>query len=353
MDMEGTISNYGRYQTMGFLLPLGILVGILIFGLALMIITPIVKCCCTSKCCCCFKVCCCTQFLTDGLRDLMLRTMKFLMYEFEHKKEGKEHKYFLYGVEVHLVVLQYLFIVLLNLIIAALISFWNTFLAEATIDQCDPTATCFPTRRRSFFIRSDRAPITNCADFPINNEETVVCFREVYRYSEGLGEAGGFLFSMQLVINSLVYVIVRMVRVVLKIVKVIRYKTSRKTDISNGCVYFWSYSAKFTTIFFVLVSYAAALVLLPLWLLNLSTSFIQTLMTPQRQLQLFIYEYTMFVFLLVPWIVGLGIYDKKLYRSIDIKYYTNGEEDHSESVETPNEIEAPSENSLNTIDSNA
>ncbi len=187
---------------------------------------------------------------------------------------------------------------------------------------------CFPMHRANQTPISIPA-ITNCDDFSINENTTVLCYRLVYKYSEGLGEAGGFLFSMQVITNLLIYCIVRMVRAMLKITKIaLRRKISQsnRQELDKKWVLRISLISRVSAVLIVLVLYFLIIVLVPLWLLLDRQDFGETLRTPDRQLQLYLYEYTLFVLFLVPLIVGGGIYGSQLFSSIDVKAYINPHE---------------------------
>ena len=193
------------------------------------------------------------------------------------------------------------------------------------MDSCDSLYDCFPIHR------ANQTPIsiptiTNCDDFSINENTTVLCYRLVYRYSEGLGEAGGFLFSMQVITN---HCVVRMVRAMLKITKIaLRRKISQSNDqkLDKKRVFCISIISKVLVVSIVVVLYSLIFVLCPLWLLLDRQDFEETLRTPDRQLQLYLYEYTIFVLFLIPLIVGGGIYGSQLFDSIDIEAYINPHE---------------------------
>ncbi|XP_064390762.1 uncharacterized protein LOC135338519 [Halichondria panicea] len=341
--------DYSYYRRWTYEFPIGILTAILIVGLISIILTSI-----------CRKVLpkwtkksyvypWQIRFFLDGFRDAMLRTTNFLLFEFEHEKAVEKHEYRLYGIQVHLYVLQYLFIVLLTILSFCVLTFWNNFLAESTVDSCDSLYDCFPIHRANQTPISIPA-ITNCDDFSINENTTVLCYRLVYRYSEGLGEAGGFLFSMQVITNLLIYCVVRMVRAMLKITKIaLRRKISQSNDqkLDKKRVFCISIISKVLVVSIVVVLYSLIFVLCPLWLLLDRQDFEETLRTPDRQLQLYLYEYTIFVLFLIPCIVGVGIYSSQLFDSIDVEAYINPPEVQRNTGEQPqNDQTAESQNKI-------
>ena len=328
---ETTQKDYFYYRRWTYEFPIGILAAILIVGLISIILTSICR-KTTKKSYVDYPWQ--IRFFLDGFRDSMLRTTNFLLFEFEHEKAVKKHEYRLYGVQVHLFVLQYLFIVLLTILSVCVLTFWNIFLAESTVDSCDSLYDCFPIHRANQTPISIPA-ITNCDDFSINENTTVLCYRVVYRYSEGLGEAGGFLFSMQVITNLLIYCIVRMVRAMLKITKIAVHRKisqSNHQELSKKWVLRISIISKVSAVLIILAVYFLTIVLVPLWQLLSTQEFEETLRTPDRQLQLYLYEYTIFILFLVPLIVGGGIYGSQLFHSINVKEYTNPREARSEST---------------------
>ncbi|XP_064394806.1 uncharacterized protein LOC135342046 [Halichondria panicea] len=276
----------------------------------------------------------CLKIVFSGLRDMMLRTTKFLLFEFEYEKveknsyrksKEKKFEYRLYGVPVHLFVLQYLFIVLLSILAVSILSLWNIFIAESSLDECSTLYDCFPIfRENSTPIETD--PITDCDDFSITENTTVLCYRVVYRYSEGLGEAGGFLFSMQVITNVLIYFVVRIFRTVLKVTKIVSHRNLDErrertlTDIGRKWPFRVSRFAKVLAMSITLILHLIVLILLPVWVLHQREDFLVTIKRPQRKLQLAFYANIIFVLFLVPLIVGTGIYGKKTYEKIRIEY---------------------------------
>lgn len=104
-------------------------------------------------------------------------------------------------------VLQYFFIIFISLVLVSFILFWNTFTSNVFFG-CDPHFDCFPLHTNNK-TPIDTTPLKNCSEFAENENVTILCFQLVYRYSEGIGEAGGFLFIMQVIANLLIYITVR------------------------------------------------------------------------------------------------------------------------------------------------
>ncbi len=316
-----TVRDFAYYRVVSFNLPLAVIVISLLVGIALVILT------CVGRCLCCLESCCAVRFLLDVLRDIMLRIISFSLFEFKHKKRGKEHIYLLYGVRVSVYALNFLSVLLLGIMFASLISFWNTFLTESTIDECDSRADCFQIFRSAGIMSRESERITDCNNIVMNDERrTTVCFRMAYRYSEGLGEAGGFLFSMQVITNIFIYIIVRIVRVVLKVTKILIHKNVADPDSTQfkyriKCV---SFFAKLVAMLLVQAVYAGILIVLPLQLVVLRSDFRQTLVTPNRLLQLILYSYTICLLFLVPLFVGIFVQGYDVYEDVSIDSYVKG-----------------------------
>ena len=116
------------------------------------------------------------------------------------KRVNGEKKYSLYGVQVHYWVLQILFIFFLAVFGMSFVLFWNTFIADEKIG-CDNEWDCFYTINNSL-----REPI-DCKLYDEN--ATTICFRKALKFPEGIGAAGGFMFAMQVLVNLLIYITVR------------------------------------------------------------------------------------------------------------------------------------------------
>ena len=123
------------------------------------------------------------------------------------KKEKKQLLYYLYGVQVHYRLIQFLFVVSLSIIGMGFVLFWNTFMVQYTAG-CDSRYDCFVTKTNNK-NSTLYEPITNCTDFKNDNNSDARCYRLVFNFSEGIGAAGGFLFAMRVLVNLLVYVTIR------------------------------------------------------------------------------------------------------------------------------------------------
>ena len=109
-------------------------------------------------------------------------------------KVRKQLLYYLYGVQVHYRLIQFLFAVSLSIIGMSFVLFWNTFIAEQ-IYGCDSEYDCFVLQTDNINYTQYQL-ITNCTDFKDNNIAFSICYKLVFNFSEGIGDGGGFLFAM-------------------------------------------------------------------------------------------------------------------------------------------------------------
>ncbi len=153
------------------------------------------------------------NILVQGFHDTLRRSLSFFLFEFhseqeqttiqEERLDGGESgqtkagtkiapTYYLYGVKVQKFFIGNLFAFFLVLIMTSIVTFMNTFLIENS-SSCEENFDCF-------VITDKSVKITDCSNF---THMEVICFRLAYNYSKGLGEAGGFLFVMQVIANFL------------------------------------------------------------------------------------------------------------------------------------------------------
>ncbi len=213
MATQEDIKDYEYYHRWTYIIPVSLLVSIVAFGL----ITPFLiwlSTLCARKCCKHNKnnniV---VYYLRNGLRDVIIRANKYYPLEFDYSVDAKcsdnvcKYSYTMFGATVQFYVLQYFFIVFVSLVLVSFILFWNTFTSNVFIG-CDPHFDCFPLHANNETPIQNNL-IQNCSEFTRNENITILCFQLVYRYSEGIGEAGGFLFIMQVITNLLIYVTIR------------------------------------------------------------------------------------------------------------------------------------------------
>ncbi len=157
----------------------------------------------------------------------------------------------------------------------SIVTFLNTFLLENSF-SCEENFDCFAMTDEDI-LKNER--ITDCSNF---THMDIICFRMAYKYLEGLGEAGGFLFVMQVIVNFLTWLSVRLG--------------------SKG----GQHCRKCTIVAFSVVmslSYVFVVAFLPFLATLEKPELYQTLKTPQCQLQLFIYAYSNLFLVIIP-IVG-------------------------------------------------
>ena len=258
--------------------------------------------------------------IRNGFKDVMIRVNKFLLIEFEEsdvnikvqdtgkvterselsqsggserlvnenielldkntdlqKRANEEKKYSLYGVQVHYRVLQILFIAFLAVFGMSFVLFWNTFIVDEKIG-CDSEWDCFYTSNSSLRETID------CTQYDEN--ATTICFRIALKFPEGIGDAGGFMFAMQVLVNFLIYITVRVRSITC---------SSRRDKIG-----------RFVLLGIIIIVQLVATVIVPLCLRALPE--IQTtLRTSQRELQFWTYMYMSFILLIIVPAIALGV----------------------------------------------
>ena len=263
--------SYGTYVSLTLVVPISLLLTIAFISIFVMF--DMLNCGILKKC----------KNLSNIFKDIVIRVNKFLVIEFEERKEnvteelkdnGNDetteiiqhrrgtNKYFLYGVEVRYRVIRTLCVVFLTVFGMSFVLFWNTFIADEIIG-CDSEWDCFVSGGNI----SSYEPINNCTQYDKYDENiTIICFRIALKFSEGVGDAGGFLFAMQVLVNFLIYITVRLGS----------FKGSNRCTLLGGylCMIFG------LTIVIVFVP----------WVLFVSVpEIIETFRTPQRLLQFIIY----------------------------------------------------------------
>ncbi len=311
MAAQEDIKDYQYYYRWTYIIPVSLLVSIVAFGL----ITPFLVWACTT----CARRCCkynsqdniIVYYLRNGFRDIIIRASKYFLLEFDYSDETTndeyvhKYSYTMFGATVEFYVLQYFFIVFVSLVLVSFILFWNTFTSNVFIG-CDPHFDCFPLHAINETPIQNN-PLTNCSEFSGNENITVLCFQLVYRYSEGIGEAGGFLFIMQVIINLLIYVTVR-IRTISSIIYIRMRKINfKKTPMCSSR--FVRTCTLTVTMVVIPTTYALLTVGVPLGFYQIRPEFYASLQTPQRFLQFLIYLFINFVLLLIPIFVGVGTHD--------------------------------------------
>ena len=206
------------------------------------------------------------------------------------KKEKKKLLYYLYGVQVHYRLIQFLFVVSLSIIGMSFVLFWNIFIAEE-IYGCDNEYDCFVWQTDNINYTTEEL-ITNCTDFKNNNNNAVaICYKLVFNFSEGIGAAGGFLFAMQVLVNLLIYITIRV----------------RKMKCNNACC---RLTVKFAVLITIFILQLAFTLVAPI-VIDRSVPVQKTIQTLQSYLQGLTYMYTSIILLLVVPFVAIGTKNSK------------------------------------------
>ena len=203
------------------------------------------------------------------------------------KKEKKQLLYYLYGVQVHYRLIQFLFVVSLTIIGMGFVLFWNIFIAEQ-IYGCDNEYDCF-------VFQTEYSPpelITNCTDFKDNNIAFSICFKLVFKFSEGIGDSGGFLFAMQVLVNLLIYVTIRI----------------RKMKCNNACC---RRTVKFAVLLTIFILQLALTLVAPITFVLTEPVVYKTFQTLQRRYQFWTYIYMSIILLFVVPFVAIGTKNSK------------------------------------------
>ena len=295
--MHGGNPTYEYYNRWSFTAPVVLLALILIFtSLSFLLVWPIKHLLKNYH----------KNTLVSAVRDVVMRMNTFFLIEFEEKLEQKTEAinqqvdggekglnddthlqtitvctYSMYGVVVHTFLVYYLFRVFFVMVLVSAVTFFITFAIEVSL-SCEENFDCYLRNGSTIINERINTAITGCGDYVYDE---LICFRYGYKYSEGLGEAGGFLFVSQVLVNFLTYVSVRL---------------SSKGN-CNKCITIALCAAM--TIAFIFI-----VIVLPLALSLESKKFRETLKTPQRQLQVFIYCYSNFILAFIPIVAGCGSY---------------------------------------------
>ena len=182
--------------------------------------------------------------------------------ENEQHTDREEH-YSLYGVQVNDCLIHYLFTIFMTVIGASFAIFWNTFITDEFYG-CDSSKDCFPMYVRNRTLIQYEPIRDNCMEY-INDENIIViCYQLAFKYAEGIGDGGGFMFAMQVMVNLLVYATIGVQIIIPK-------------NCCSGCNTFWSLTTVWLFQFVITV-------LIPLFLL-IEPEVLTTIDTPQRQIQ--------------------------------------------------------------------
>ena len=258
MDVD---RSYEHYQTLAVDVPIAFLC--IIYFIALVIFIGLI----------------CGECKGKHAIDISTRMNKFLLIEFEED----EGEFSVFGEKMNKVLFYYLFLVVITIIGSSFVLFWNTFITDEMYG-CDSGWDCFPLHvRNNSPIQS--TPITdNCTDYIDDENVTVICYKLALKYSEGIGDGGGFMFAMQVLVNVLIYITVRMTS--------FDWKCCSKTYM---CI------TNYGLLALLWLSQLAITIITPLALFVTKPEVRATLATPQRSLQFAIYMIMNFVLLpLIP-----------------------------------------------------
>ncbi len=200
--------------------------------------------------------------------------------------------------------MQYVFLIIMGNMAVCIISFWNVFGVDILIDECHPRYDCFPLHAANLSaIKMLPIDSGDCDDYISNgNDVTVICFQLAFKYSEGLGEAGGLLFVIQVVTNVLIYFSVRTVQVALWLYN------SRCSSHANSCYKtVIPFAISITLSVLVTGTFLVLSVLFPQRILYDRPEFVTTQDTPNRRLETSIYYLTLAFLSLTPLVFGIGI----------------------------------------------
>ena len=115
-----------------------------------------------------------------------------LDYEVTEDEQGNKIA-ILHGRKAPIAVINFFFPAGIFVFVCACTTFWNVFLVAESFG-CDPGLDCFPLQENDSEPLS-HTPIQNCSDYDydLNDNITIVCYKFVFEYAEGIGAAGGIL----------------------------------------------------------------------------------------------------------------------------------------------------------------
>lgn len=115
-----------------------------------------------------------------------------LDFEVNNQQGNKEATSNSHKRKVPFFVIHLLFVLTALVFVCTCATFWDTFLVEESFG-CNPGLDCFPLRENDLQTLS-YTPIQSCSDYELIDNVTIVCYRFVFKYAEGFGDAGGILF---------------------------------------------------------------------------------------------------------------------------------------------------------------
>ena len=160
------------------------------------------------------------HFCQLSVREFALRINEFLLFDFRHERPSQDldtgEIFSIYGTPIHYWAIVTIAITMSPVVLNSLVVFWQAFAIDSTIDQCDLGYDCFLLHSANLTPISSE-PIERCDMYVPSDNTTLRCFRLVQRYSQGFAEAGGFLFFMQVCTNALIYVYLKVPRLIMRI----------------------------------------------------------------------------------------------------------------------------------------
>ncbi len=178
---EGTyrsIHSYINWQT----IPPVVVAGMLcLFAVSLTLTNTILKCC---------QLLCCkgTQF-TPIAEDFTKGAVKLLFGDIfkEVSLDGKP-VLTMYNRKVTYFMAQPFFVATILVFAGGFALFWTVFLIDESY-ACDPNLDCYPVLRKGFVL----LPISNCSEFQLQANVTILCYQFVFEFAEGIGAMGGLV----------------------------------------------------------------------------------------------------------------------------------------------------------------
>ena len=194
---------------------------------------------------------------------------RMIIVDFEEELEGyHRYSYYICGQKVNSFTVAAISCVCVLEFLCALIAFWNTFLTDTAIGCQDTSWDCFPLDKLNTSLLDDHQEplnVVECANYESRDTVTILCFKFVFLYAEGLSEAGGLVFALTLGTNLYIGVFVLI---------------NRKE--------YWRHFFRFLVSFIGVVSF-----ILPFTLFSFKDGR-DTLRTPNRYLQFSLYMVTLF-----------------------------------------------------------
>ena len=136
--------------------------------------------------------------LNGACKMIIFGTLK-LVYgdQLEKCKENDTVTYTIFGHRMRTWIMAVLFVVVVMVCICTFIAFWLEFLVSET-NHCDANMDCFVQNKNS--LEDPKPVMENCSDYE-NDNYTVSCFKFVFDYADAIGDAGGVLVLVSVIMN--------------------------------------------------------------------------------------------------------------------------------------------------------